>query len=172
MSDEQDATVFLCGVRKTKDEWYAILSTMGVDRTALRNTMHNRGIRFPAAVKLMLGNRLLMDKLTATIGGETKTLMEWAEINGTSVSAVMNRVEKEVPRDECVMPVEEYTRLLIKRSNERRYARAHGVRAVLPPRGDKEFIDFCLNCKKPARKCRGNVTNCMREKLIRELLGK
>ena len=160
-----DGRFAIYGVRKSKEEWADYL---GMDVNEIKTFAHNKNTGFPGAVKLILGNRLLLESMTATINGETHTLMEWAHINGTPERLVINRLAKEVPKEEAVMAVDAYTALLIRRANANRMARDRGQMTEPVKKTDTALIDFCLDCRKSVNKCCGDIMNCMREKLIRE----
>lgn len=162
---ENDGKHTVCGVRKTKQEWADYL---GMDLGAVKNYAKNRQMGFPAAVKDILGNRLLLESMTAAIDGETKTLAEWARINGTPERLVVNRLAKEVPKEEAVLAIDAYTALLRRRANANRMARDKGLKSEPVKKTDPALIEFCLECRKNADKCRGDIMTCLREKLIRE----
>ena len=139
-----------------------------MDLGAVKNYAKNRQMGFPAAVKDILGNRLLLESMTAAIDGETKTLAEWARINGTPERLVVNRLAKEVPKEEAVLAIDAYTALLRRRANANRMARDKGLKSEPVKKTDPALIEFCLECRKNADKCRGDIMTCLREKLIRE----
>ena len=113
---------------------------------------------------------LLCDRVTATIGGETRTIRQWCEHYGVSYKAASAQYRKYGDAVYAVLPHKE----------KMAYRRSHGVAAESLTSEDKyyevqmathptpEVVQMCMSC--PYEDCVYTITRCLELKHRREEL--